>query len=277
MKIKNILTTALLAGVSMVVLSSTASAITTANDDLILSFRQKSPSATGNGTNLEIDLGNINTFLANSSTFSLSLGTDLTSIYGSTWNSGGTLRFGAVGTNAGTPSVNGEVNNTLYFTMAGSNIQAPANDSTQATVSGKIVNLTTFLGGQSANGATTPGAAEVLNTGAGSYGKLAQNGGANTAVGNFNYFTANNSNGVERNTTVTANNAITLELWKDVPGATTAVDLGTFTLTMGADSSVATLTFTAAPIPEPSTYALMGLGSLGLFVWARRRKVAVLA
>lgn len=275
MKIKNILTTALLAGVSMVVMSATASAITTANDDLILSFRQKSTNATGNGTNLEVDLGNINTFLANSSTFSLSLGTDLSSIYGSNWNSTSTMRWSVVGTNAGTPSVSGETNNTLYFTASGA-VQAPDTDSAQSTVAGKLVNLTTFLGGQSANGATTVGGAEVANSGAGSYGKLAQNGGANTAAGQFGYFTTN-GNGVEKSAVTALNGSTTFELYKNVPGASTSVDLGTFTLSVGANSGIATLTFAAAPIPEPSTYALMGLGSLGLFVWARRRKVAVLA
>lgn len=49
------------------------------------------------------------------------------------------------------------------------------------------------------------------------------------------------------------------------------IDIDNFTFTSGGNTFVWQLPISSAPVPEPSTYLLMIVGSLGLLLAARRR------
>ena len=68
----------------------------------------------------------------------------------------------------------------------------------------------------------------------------------------------------------------TLDLYELVPhspqGVTPAQFLGAFTLSESGNAT--TLTYDASSVPEPSTYAMLLFGLVGLWAWRRRLNLA---
>jgi len=265
MKIKHIIPTALLVSIGIAMVTSTANAvqISALTDDLILSFR--ATGGTGNAVNLEVDLGNWQTLTASSS-FSISLGTDLSAQYGAsnTWNTRTDLLWSVVGTDYNNPqgTPDGGVNYNLYFTVPfGGTPDSPQSSSTQQSVAGALNNLRSYLNHKNVNTTVANGLTQASNnatTNPNSYTQLITQQGSTVAP--FGYF----QNAIENNTN-TSLGSVKEELYANIAGSSSPVDLGTFTL-----SSNGTLTFAQA-IPEPSTYALMGLGALALLKFRSRK------
>jgi hypothetical protein len=260
MKLNSILSSALLASVGMAMITTTAHAsISAKDDDLILSFR--ATAGTGDTVNVEYDLGNVDSL---TSSFSLNLAPDLSTQFGtpgtnSTWNSNTDLLWSVVGTSYNAPTGSNAQFNLYFTTVTGGTPDAPQSVGNQTPVSGTLNNLTTYLNRktvttQNGNGIVVTGASGVTN----SYYNLVTNDGS--TVSSFSYFNTSVENGVN-----TAGGPVTANLYEDVPGANSPEELGTFSL-----SSAGELTYQA--IPEPSTYLLMGMGTLALMFWARRRK-----
>jgi hypothetical protein len=262
MKTKIILSSALLAVACMAMIPTTTFArggITVTDDDLILSLRATSGAGVNN--NIEYDLGNISSITGS---FSLNLSNDIggTNNYFGGSNTG--LLWSVVGTSYNNPQGSDATDNNLYYTVVngGTPNPAPTALNGQHGVAGTLNNLNLGLNGQTSNtAASTKGFEFVVNPTnfPNGYTTLLTSNGADNAQ-SFGYF----------NTSVENSVGVSANLYENIEGQGSPELLGTFTL-----SNSDVLTF--APVPEPSTYILMGLGSLGLFVWARRRSYALLA
>ena len=256
--------------------SMSAATITAGVNDLILGFR--ATTGTGTANNLEVDLGNINSFttLAASGTIDFSSrlsATDLTAAFGGYAFAG--LSFGVAGTtgaSAGGP--NGQVANTVWLTNTSGVL---------TTVAGKYTNSGSFL-------ATPVSQISTLYSSAFS-GSLNNS----TSTANSNYATVKTATttGSWSNTGLTgstldfgmgysitspsaATGTKTLYLYQvqpnDVVSGTGVALVGSFAF----NTATGGLLFTsaglnAAAIPEPSTYAMIAGAFMLGFVALRRR------
>jgi hypothetical protein len=264
MKLNKLITTAVLVLVGGALIETSASAQLFSTGDLILSFQVNDGVAPGATSNLEVDLGSYTTFLSlagTGQTLALnvggSLGTgglsvaDLTSTYGNSWNTRTDLTFDVAGTR-GTPSRESFVTDPTSAAKESSN------------------NGLSFIGGEYNNGGGTASthstsATIIPTTTAGSFTyQVTNNGGF--ALGNDFGLTYNTQDGV----TGLENTLSLYDLKSHAGTSTLGTELGVFELL---NSGVLTYTATGA-IPEPSTYALMGVAALVLLV-ARRRMLQV--
>ncbi len=257
MKMNKLIATATVALAGAALLNTSAMALTAATGDLILGFQTGSPN-TGNNLNLELNLGAASAFTALEGTgdvINLTAGSstagfgslnvsDLIADYGSSWTSDG-LAFGVAGTLGST------ANNELFVSYFSGTPTTVANQSTR---SNRILGLyNTYLGGTvGANNSTD---ATVQTSATGSYTFEASNSGK--YANNFPLTT-------QVNVTSSGESISLYDVQQGIGAPVTLV--GTFNLDGSGD-----LLFTAtSAVPEPSTYAMFGLGAVALF-FARRR------
>jgi hypothetical protein len=98
-----------------------------------------------------------------------------------------------------------------------------------------------------------------------SYSRWAGSGTAgNGSTGNFNNTFQGNAEGTTP-AVFTGNDSVRLDLYQITPGSGDAKNLGYFSL-----AGSGKLSFTATSVPEPGTWALLGLGSVVLWIAGRR-------
>ena len=253
---KTLITSALLfTGVAMFVTDSHAATISANIDDIIISFRTKDNSITNN---LEVDLGNWANPIS-----TIDLSADLVSVYGASWNTNTQLVWSVVGTTYNNPP-GSEQSYTIYYTAPTSPTLAivtqPGTSGAQTQAAGSINTLTAFLNGKTSFSSLGNDFVDPTSQAA-SYTKMEQNG---SVTKPFNFFA--NSGRLENGVASSGSNSSAF--YKLVPtdeGGSGAVSLGSFSL-----GSNGTLSFTQA-IPEPSTYALVGLGALALLKFRPRK------
>ena len=216
-----------------------------ANGDLYLGFEAAS-GTTGATANLVFDLGSATSF----NSLSGAIGYDLAATYGANWYSRSDLFYGFIGFVS--PALNGNPINTLYGSDAsGTGAWNRASAALQGTVVAKIRTLQSQIDTDLANGqgGLASGVVIMNNTEGGSWGGYSSIG--NTSFGSFNG-------------SVEALVGSTLDLYRMAPGVGQGGYVG---------SLVIDQTGNVAAVPEPATYALMGLSALVLIV-AYRRKAA---
>jgi hypothetical protein len=280
------------AGVALLAVSRAQAGFTWSDGDLLVDYRDVT---TTSDPDVTIDLGNVNTFV--STITGLSGGTAvLDTVSGVTPTTGYTATYawsdvtGLLGTpasgnligfTAGTGTQ--DANNTLWLTRS---ISAPNADGTGLTMSaqqGNAAQNTTYLAlktiGNTAGASGTQlanSSANAVSLASGTAGSYQLKGQATGNPALINYAGSQNTAGgaggpieIKQNGTTTTYSA----LW-EVPDSGTGSDtyLGYFTY-----KPTGELDFTAATVatPEPSTYALFGLGGVLAFLF--RRKLRALA
>jgi len=247
--------------------------------DLLIGFEEQGNGASSNV--YEVDLGSASQFLSPSAptqTFDLSTG-DLSNYFGSSWASSTLLQYGVIG---GTQTTGNLVlgSNTLaantLFTSWNTFALAPTEktSNTQKTSQNDINALYNDFG-NTANPTTgsTVSLPAVITDATDPDGFAAEN----KTNANFNFGAGFSTSDLDYNSdgSTAAVPAATLDLYEVTPtnastGAKPTDLLGTFSL-----GSNGNLTFTAAAAPEPSSWALIGIGALALFWNLRRRNQAV--
>ena len=253
-----------------------AATVTANPGDLVLSFR--ATGGQGAAFNLEIDLGSLSNYLSLAPGTTINLSSrislaDLQATYstggtGNSWASRTDLFWSVAGT-SGNTGVGGLPTFTLFGTSVGGTVYNRYTAGSQAVPSGLI---STEVG--SLNGATTAGTAysAILNAAdAGSYSyQITDNGNAQapyTAGSQLNWGAVGGAP-FENNPSLTTATSDLYELLPVARFAAPGTSIGQFNL--GSDGS---LSFTTAAVPEPSTWAMLGLGAGALLV-ARRRRAA---
>jgi len=285
MKLTRISSAALALAITAILGTSAHAAPPTYNPgDVIIGFQQ-----TNSSNDYEVDLGSASRFLGATSnlTFNLSV-TDLNSTFTSNWASNSAtnlVQWGVIG--ASNKAVSGDLvlgswtlpANTLFYTKGeltpGTLTTAPAEKS--SSLQGNINNNIAIFDGQfaaptSAQTAGSTASLQAIDLAAGSSGSFDKE----NATSNFGIASGNAGSILQNSLSAFdgPTNSV-LDLYEltptnaDVTKPTTL--LGEFSLSSGG-----VLTFDAAnvaAVPEPSTYALMGVGAL-LLVWRLRRKTA---
>jgi len=307
LKMKRSLTTTLLglASVAFICIDAKAAPPTPAIGDLILGFRVTDASGQGNTQNLEVDLGNMSQFtsLAPGTTVTLDATTptssglsvlDLSSIYGATWNTRTDLVWGvaAASGRVGTSGVPGFPLSTIWATSAELPAGTPGvtyiskGRTSQNAASAAYENLVANSPGDPASlfetGLGTANSANSANetaatAGSWTFSELNQGVGSTTEFSFFNgrpvdAFTYG-GDGVNLTSTPTTSIADLYQLNPQPTSTGTAVAplIGQFRLTQAG-----VFTYTATPVPEPSSIGLVGVGFLslvGMVVLRRRRSV----
>lgn len=219
--------------------------------DLNYSFLAfKSSAGTGATQDIIFQLGNLNTLLADGASFTINqsaANSILSSTYGTDWATAGNVSWAVLGSD----------NSTLKFTRSAASLPSSLKGDKFNTINANIVNFEAFAGNSELSYVTT------------SLGSITAAVGNDTLSGSFSIADGSNLGGSFASTLGSLNSALSLYTYT-YPGNNnsfaTASLLGSMNLNSG------TFTFTGA-IPEPSTYALMGLGAL-LLVIAYRRKSA---
>ena len=302
---KKILTTALLglSSVALISMDAKAATFTGGIGDLILGFRVTDNAGQGATQNLEVDLGKVSQFtsLAPGQTVALNATTpssaglalaDLTSIYGASWNTRTDLVWGLMVASGrtGTSGVPGFPLSEVWASSAelpsgtpgqaylakGKNLQSAASTAYENMV---VVNPGDPAGlAQSGIGTanSTNSANETAAT-PGSWTSSEFNTVPNTE---FNFFNGTpldaftyGGDGVNLGTAPTTSIGDFYQLNPQATSTGTApgILIGKFSL-----SQAGVFTYTATPVPEPSSIGLMGVGFLslvGMVVLRRRRSV----
>ena len=268
---KNILKTALLAFSAACLTGVAAHASITLDQsnhgwgDIILDFTQTSGTA-----NLEVNLGEFTQFapggvyatgspvlLAGNNSPSL---TDLSNAYGSTWNSASDNVFWSLVSDAQAGNTLGVTNGTIWGSAANNATVPNSDNGTQTTEASNIQLLISGIHSATATANSTQ--STMLSS-------------ASTTNNNYNYRSGITGGaldffGVSEFTTSggfqvqTVGGASTADLYQITPGGP-STDLGTFSLNSSG------MTFTAAAVPEPSTWATMILGAGCLLAFRRHR------
>ena len=241
------------AAIALVGVASANAALTTyTSGDIIIGFTQA-----GNANCYEVNIGSASNFMT-LNTWSYQLNTvDLSNIFGSGWANDGTVTFGLAGAGTSTLSaVLGQVKGTTWVSApSGSAWTTGGGGQNQAAQA--IIGMTT---GSVASGGFKNETINVAGTNA-----------VEITAGLSNSWTTRSNTGgasfVNYNPTVSAS----LDSGASVSVAfyqidnTTSKDLGNFKL-----SDSGALTFQA--VPEPSTYAMLTMGGLGVLGMLRRRR-----
>jgi len=248
---------------------ATSSAHAQVAGDVIVGFEE--PGSGGSSNVYEVDLGSISQF-STSQTFDLSA-TDLSTEFGSSWASSSLLQFGVVGSTLSSGSLT-LGSNTLaaktVFTSWNTFAAAPVEKSSQATEVSDVnalYNDVANVGTPTTGSTVSLPAVSTTTSDAGSFATIDKNNqqfgfGTGFAKSNLDF----NSDG-----TTSAVDTATLDLYEVAQtssGTAPGSLLGTLSLNSSGD-----LAFTAAAVPEPSSWALMGVGVLGLFWNLRRRSL----
>jgi hypothetical protein len=281
MKTKYIIT-ALLA---MAGLASAARAgITSASPDLVIGFQDTADSAPND---YELDLGSMAGYrgLATNTTLNLSgdlSAADLSSVFGSGWNTSGNVTWGGAATVSATSTLGGVANFTDWVTQADTVLTGPFvpsvtpgtaeynNSSVLATKTARTNGILALYAGLSSVPATATSAHSVI-----------------LSAGNSNSWSieANNAgNGFYNGTVLDAGTGLAL-----TAGQYSVVDLFQYTtagsgnpgsyvgsLELGADGSLFFTNYVPTAVPEPATYAaIIGVAVLGFAMLRRRQQSLV--
>ena len=213
------------------------------NGDLLLGFYD----TTGTITNdYIVDLGPISGFNFNTNfTLSLGLNTDLTNVFGSSWSTSSNIVYGLVSGDPLSSLIYASNPNTTPWTES-------ANQGDYVTA---IANTGAAYGLQTqANGETYAAGLEQSASGSTSWA-------SESSQGFGNYFGGAGDGAISD---ITSNSIAFDKVVAGAEGAPSS-DLGSFSLSSAGDVS-----FTTAAVPEPSTFAAIGLGA-AVLAFARRR------
>ena len=237
-----------------------AALVTYTKGDLLMGFR--ATSGTGSDTVYVVNLGAASGYrdLANYGTVDVgSIGTDLTAIYGSNWNTRTDLFWGVIGasSNIGSETVNGDAGRTLYVSQAQVTTGDPGTGPSglNATQRGDVANKVVAMGGAFDNYQSTVNSTDAASQGQGdanSWRSYLASGGVNTDGGVLDYGAFSQIEGTTSQT---------LSLFRVFSATNPSTFEGQFSL-----SSNGSLTF----VPEPTSAALAGLGTV-LLAFRRRR------
>jgi len=267
MKLKSLKLAALaLASLAALAQSASAQTISTNTGDLILGVYQTNSSAPGYGNSYEVDLGSFTGFASSVSNLSLASKvsiTDLDTIFGgsaglaqTSWfvvgtQSTGTLSFAGANSGGQTPNANAVL---ITDSAANAPVGSDASGNTLgAGPAGNIGSLQAGLGGVAPYSSNSSVAADFASATPANAPQFSLNADINTKE-------AFSSTGLfyELNPAPAGRNSGSL--------AGTVTQIGDFAFVNGT-----TFTYNPVAAPEPSTYALMGLGALLLVITARRR------
>lgn len=259
-RITNFVIPALVAFASLALLTSSAKAFNYANGDLLLGFHSTGAEA----NDFVIDLGPATQFDGKSAGYTLSLGnisTDLQTLLGAGWASNSLLYWGAIGGNSSS--------NILWSSKAESTLgtitSAWKNKSslTQSGVTSSVDSVGTNLLGYGTVGSFTNSAFEAkgsANSWASWQPGYGATDGANSNGISFGYFNPTNEANSASGISTTA-----LDLFRMNPGSGNGTYEGTFTVSSNGDLSFAV-------VPEPSTYAALGVGAVMIAAAVRRQR-----
>jgi len=264
----------IITGLIAAALSGAAFAAETSSD-LILGFRAFQ--GTGSGNNLQIDLGSADSIVAaaNSAGGTATLGNLVTgatfgntgantidTIYGSSWNTRSDVLWAVVGSTTSGSDPLGYAKSTLWGSSiangSASSPWTPNTASSQNAGTSKIGVLYANMTGTFQN---------KLTSVTGAWSKQELPGSGSLGFGWFNPYTTQ----LENTTNITGS-YVSSDLYSISPtdtGTGLATLLGTIDIT-----GTGAVTFTLAPIPEPSTYAMiLGVFALGFVMLRRRQQV----
>lgn len=250
--LKSIIAMAALAFASATTVQAANAKLGFSDGDLYLGIRVVG-SGQGSATDYVAILGNVQTLdFTKSINFSLNLGADLTATYGANWYNRTDLVYSIIGNLS--YDENTGLSNTLYSTNPSI---TPFNSNWDQSEAGNAI---TTMALQSVNGKTSTANSDFALTQSTSspysYASY-QPGGANYGGSSFNL-------GFSNEGTVST----TLFFNESIEGSTDpSTVLGTFSI-----SNDGALSYQA--VPEPSTYAMLGVGAIGVIGMIRRRRLA---
>lgn len=256
--------------------------------DLLLGFQ--ATSGTGSGQVVYVNLGLATSFLNGnfSSINGINLNSVLTSTYGSGWatNTGTTVYWGAVAVNSTNPVTAGTSSGSTQLTDPGQTIYVSKARSAGGTAGSANSSAWTLTGSTAHNNAAgyinTMQTDTVLATGGGGFVGPTQNGTdtsaglADSNSGNANWVHYNVGAAGASFTNFAApgiQNSVTgaLDIYRILSYSAGNV-YGSNSLTTGQYTGTITLDSSGnvGAVPEPSTYALFGLGAVALIAFRRR-------
>jgi len=221
--------------------------------DLLLGIRNSAASV-----DYLVDLGQASNFdFSKSITFAVTgIGTDLTSQWGSGWHNLSTITYSVFGT----LSNNNDTGEQFMVYTTNPNATSFNSQNHQGTISGFISNVGGLYDGQLSTGNDSVGIWQTTGGTSAVYANY-QPGGSLASGKSFATWTSNEA---------TVNSALNFDVLSEgwTGSGTGVAQPGTFSLDSAGD-----LNYTVQSVPEPSTYAMVGLGALGMLGMLRRRSV----
>ena len=288
---KYIKSTLLLAIAGVALSAQSAKAVSYTPDDLLLTVYQ-----TGNNTEYTIDLGQASLYMtggadataSNGSAINLgNYGSDLSTIFGS-YSGSSTTFWSIVGTSGATgntttgKTTQGEYIDTVFVSNAEStpgtqtSAWSRASKNTQGNSVSTITTYASTIASSTATGST--GAVTLATSNPSSYDTIISGNGSKIGYTSSGGFAVEDSFSQG-----TGLGGATLDLYRLTATTNVAqppttviptageIYVGSFNFSSTGELQFSTNADSFAAIPEPSSYALMGLGSLLLMVWFRRR------
>jgi len=256
-----------LAGAALTANSAKAAVVTFDNGDLVLGFRSGASSV------YQFNLGLATSFRDNSNVgFIANINTDLEAAFGAGWFSDATLFWGIAGVKSNInsdPVVNGDAAQTIYLSKARTNLVTGSTAPSVTLQSQRAASATSIMGMQNVfntqTATTTPASlgrgAEVAKSVVGDWSEY---------VGGTDFIALPD---IEQNMGAVSNGS-----FAGVSNVEGALDVYRL-LNPASGSSTGTLETTFVirqngdiyAIPEPSTYALLGMSGLAIAFFVRRR------
>ncbi len=255
-------------------LSSNASAATYVAGDIFLGFR-----IDGGTQDYLINIGQASLYKSPSaSTFTVpvgNIGADLSTVFGSNWNSNSAVHWAVMGTNTNTTTTTaGETGRTLYASKAELTFgvqETPWNRGASGTQSGpasKLMGMAGTAGYQGGTATANSPVGVIQNVSDSASYASYQPGGTALNSGGISFAYWNPT--IEGDFGAGAGLAA-LDLFRMAPGSSSLSGeyLGTFTIT-----NAGVLSFNTSPVPEPASLTL--ISALGLMITRRRRAKAAI-
>jgi len=260
MRIKTFITTACVAMAGIGLSVQSAKAVTYSNGDLFLGFQASG--GTGVTSTYLVDIGQASTYTTATGSFNLSLGNigaDLTAIYGANWDTRTDLSWGIAG--AVTPALGSDGNRTRY---------ASAAEITPGTMADAWVRLSNSQSALATNGVSSLATAFVNNYSATANSTVAVIEGTSD-VNNWVSFQSGGLSFGTYNPSIEGTVGTALDLFRMTTSSTPNLT-GTYEGTFSINNS-GQVGFSLSPAPEPSTYALIGLGAAFVLILRRRKAI----